>query len=129
MPGKEIMSTTRIEISKKNPYYLPKHRMLELIHFCLQYKDWKELYSTINGSIHGDEHEAVLLADLSKAMDLIKNTSFDTDPVLSNYIFLSVTESVPYYTLRCVYDIPCGKEYFYQTRRRFFWLLSDRKGI
>lgn len=32
----------RSEISKKNPYYINKHRYYELKHYCLQYYIWKE---------------------------------------------------------------------------------------
>ena len=32
----------RTVTSQTNPYYVSKHRMLELQHFCLQYQDWKE---------------------------------------------------------------------------------------
>lgn len=39
----------RNEISKKKEYWIPKHRHLELVHFCLQYPDWKEKLRTIDG--------------------------------------------------------------------------------
>lgn len=123
------MSRTRSELSKKNPYYLPKHRVLELKHYCLQYNDWAELYSAIDESVHGNEKEAVIMADLSKTMRTLEDVALDTDPVLGEYIFLSVTEEIPYYALKARYDIPCGKEYFYNLRRKFFWMLSEKKGI
>lgn len=123
------MSRTRNELSKKSPYYLPKHRILELEHFCLQYNDWEGLYLSIDESIHGDEKEAVLLADLSRAMRFVEDVALDTDEVIGPYIFISVTDGVPYHTLKTVHDIPCGKEYFYKLRRKFFWLLSEKKGI
>ena len=39
------MSTViRSVVSKKNPYYISKHRMLELKHFCMQYEEWRQEY-------------------------------------------------------------------------------------
>lgn len=39
------MSTTiHPELSKKNTYWIEKHRYYELKHFCLQYPIWKEAY-------------------------------------------------------------------------------------
>ncbi len=43
----------RSEISKKKMYWLPKHRQLELVHFCLQYPDWKMRLAILDG-IQGD---------------------------------------------------------------------------
>ena len=46
MEGGRSMRNLKPETSKKNPYYVSKHRMYELIHFCLQYPEWKK---TCNG--------------------------------------------------------------------------------
>lgn len=40
-----MSSIMRSELSEKNPYYLPKHRFLELKHFCMQYPEWKKMYN------------------------------------------------------------------------------------
>ena len=40
------MSRTRPELSKKNKYYISKHRYYELKHFCLQYPEWVEKYKS-----------------------------------------------------------------------------------
>ena len=42
------MANLRSEISNKSPYYISKHRYLELKHFCLQYPEWKEEINKIN---------------------------------------------------------------------------------
>ena len=49
MEGGESVSYARSEISKKNPYWIPKHRYFELKHFCLQYPDWKNEYAALLG--------------------------------------------------------------------------------
>ena len=35
------MKHEKPELSRKNPYFLPKYRYLELKNFCFQYNDWK----------------------------------------------------------------------------------------
>ena len=39
----------RPELSKRNPYWIEKHRYYELKHFCLQYPVWKRIYSELDG--------------------------------------------------------------------------------
>lgn len=36
------MSRERAELSKKNPYHIPRYRYYELKYFCRQYDDWKK---------------------------------------------------------------------------------------
>ena len=45
----EIMRGERAELSKKNPYYISKHRYYELKHFCRQYDEWKRALVRIDG--------------------------------------------------------------------------------
>ena len=35
----------RPDISRKNKYWIDKHRHYELKHFCLQYPEWKKAYN------------------------------------------------------------------------------------
>lgn len=37
------------ELSKRNPYWIEKHRYYELRHFCLQYPIWKSSYNSLYG--------------------------------------------------------------------------------
>ena len=41
-------TTIRSEISKKNEYWIEKHRYYELKHFCMQYPIWKKLIDYID---------------------------------------------------------------------------------
>lgn len=45
----------RTTLSKKNPYYISKHRRLELVHFCLQYPEWCEYLTSIKNKGTQDE--------------------------------------------------------------------------
>lgn len=61
--------TTRIrpELSKRNPFWLDRHRYYELKHFCLQYPLWKKELSILDG--FGSKSRSIigtrLLTDIS----------------------------------------------------------------
>lgn len=131
----------RYELSPKSKYYLPKHRFLELYHFCLQYKEWKQEIDALEGlrdhaetlpvqtSNHGDPtaSRAIRRAELSKKMELVERTAAETDPVLAKYIFKSVTdENVTFINMSMMDDIPCCANTFTSRKRRFYWLLSQK---
>lgn len=135
------MRNLKPETSKKNPYYIPKHRMYELVHFCLQYPEWKkvcngvdELYfKNLNLDKIGcdtnsySDHTAELAMKRIRCyenMKLVEDTARRTDLFLSNYILLAVTEDLRYETIKSRLDIPCGRDMFYDRRRKFFWLLD-----
>ncbi len=138
------MSTViRAKLSDDNPYWISKHRYYELKHFCLQYPEWKKLYSAGLNTIRSPNFSRVgnsgnvsdPVADtsirieiLSRYMKLVEQTAIKTDPELYSYILRCVTEGCSYVVLRTYYGIPCGRDYFYERYRRFFWLLDkDRR--
>lgn len=122
-------------------YWLPRHRYNELRHFCLQYPEWKRLYSRLDcrfvnfpgGRIQDNrlkrpvESLGILREELAKNMRLIERICKETDETLWPYIFRSVTEGFSYTELSRIYKIPCGKDLFYARRRKFFWLLSAER--
>ena len=139
--------TERTEISRKNKYWIPKHRYLELKNFCLQYNEWvKDLenhsmdaipsgisYDKMpGGSGTGDPTAqiAIARADYDSApskIQLINRTAYEADPALAKYIIWNVTEGVPYWKLRQAHQIPCSKNTFSNRRRKFFWILSKKR--
>lgn len=97
------------ELSKKNKYYIPKHRYYELKHFCLQYDSWKKSLgeiSWINSGfgrdyIGGDiSNPTVQIAEkravLMYKIQAVESTAKSTDPVLGAYILKAVTEGCSY---------------------------------
>ena len=131
----------RPEISKKNKYWIDKHRHYELKHFCLQYPSWKREYSDgigIGGSsiekmpksnIPGDptSRQAMRRAYYLKKIKLIEYLAMEADTNLHNYILKAVTEGLSYTHLKCKMDIPCSKDTYYDRYRRFFWLLDQTR--
>lgn len=45
----------RVLLSKKNLYYIPKFKRLELKYFCLQYPEWKKFLASIGKRGSTDE--------------------------------------------------------------------------
>lgn len=138
------MSTKiRSEISKKNPYYIEKHRYYELKHFCLQYPDWKRKYNalihypgsnsfltlgcktnTVHDPIVKDIDERLFY---SERINMLERIARETDAELSYYILKAITEGISYDCMRVQMNIPCCKDTYYNLYRRFFWLLSKTR--
>ena len=138
------MSTViRPQISKKNKYWISKHRHYELKHLCLQYKEWKRLYSefcdpTVPLSMIDSSSSSIPRRDYSEKRELLKKyysdrielidkTAVDADPCLHEYIIKGVTEGKSYTYLKTALGIPCGKDMYYDRYRKFFWLLSKAR--
>lgn len=136
-------TTIRSAVSKNNPFYISKHRYYELKHFCLQYPEWKQEYARIlsemppKQDICNTERDtawsnrtanlAVKLASIKHDMDLVSQTVDEAGDGISTYLFKCVTEGIGYSKLYAA-GVPCGKEYFYDRYRAFFWLLDKKKG-
>lgn len=139
------MPDLKPELSPKSKYWIPKHRYYELKHYCLQYPEWKTLHDRIDILLKAHEDQEVHTKDLVRtneelavkklilfdAMRRIEECVKDcTDVgVLRDYIFKGVTEGLPYQKLQARYDIPCGQDMYYDAYRKFFWLLSKKRGI
>lgn len=124
----------RPDISRKNKYWIDKHRHYELKHFCLQYPEWKKAYNakpTISSSIdwHNDPtaKEAMRKTLYLERIQLIERVAKEADNDLHNYILKAVTEGLSYTYLKSRMDIPCGKDLYYDRYRRFFWLLDESR--
>ena len=135
----------RPEIRKTSNYYISKHRYYELKHFCLQYNEWKEQIRSTEEAIHGARsgfdgsalenigfsdstgNQAVRLAQLKEYCELVEKTVLSSEPSLARYLFMAVTRDISFPTLKTKYEIPCGKDMYYNRYRKFFWLLSQRR--
>ena len=138
-----MATVIRAQISTNNKYYIDKHRYYELKHFCLQYPIWKNLYSdfddssislsmiggTPTSSMPGDPtaKRAVMKAYYMEKIELLESIAMQADLYLHKYILKAVTEGLSYTNLKTKYDIPCGKDMYYDRYRKFFWLLSKAR--
>lgn len=139
------MPDLKPELSARSKYWISKHRYYELKHYCLQYPHWKALYSKAQNVLRAHsmakidgkqlysesdvEKWAVIMADLSRAMKLVERTCTDADSVIGEHLLVGVTEGKSYAKLLALRDIPCGQDMYYDRYRKFFYLLSQRRGI
>jgi hypothetical protein len=136
-----MATVIRPEISEKNKYYIDKHRYYELKHFCLQYNEWKKSYELCNdsiifttnldnGSFGGNMPSdltakyAIRQAEYASRIKMVEHAAMEADEFLYPYILKAVTEGLSYVNLKTKFDIPCGKDMYYDRYRRFFWLLD-----
>jgi len=136
------MPDLKPDLSNKNKYWLPKHRYYELKHYCLQYPEWKRLYSSLEFKMEVDqsgirasepgkptEKYAIIRAECKKAMELVERCCKDATPELWRWLLKAVTQGASFVQLQCKDEIPCGKDMYYDCYRRFFYILSQKRGI
>lgn len=120
----------RTNLKKSNPYYISKHRRLELTHFCLQYPEWVEYLANIPVPKDTDEfadptsEEAIKRIIFKKNINLVIETSKIAGGEIHEYLFKAVAYGYSYTLLSTKYCIPCSRDYFYERLHRFFYLLS-----
>lgn len=123
-------------------YNISRHRFAQLYHFCLQYPEWRDelKYKTDNvcsveitdmPTAHNNESNveklAIRRAQLESKCKLIEQTAMEADPDIYQYLIKAVTcECISYNYLRTYMGIPCGKNYYYDKRRKFYYLLSKK---
>lgn len=137
-----MATVLRAELSKKNRYWIDKHRHYELKHFCLQYPFWKKAYAELDGMNKKDDDSTGSRSNIPgdptgkcveirtvylDRMELVRRTAYEADPDLASYIFIAVTEGVSYDYLKSKLNIPCGRDMYYDRYRRFFWLLDQAR--
>ena len=131
-------TSIRPEVSKKNKYYISKHRYYELKHYCMQYQDWRRSLETINQYpkqafdkviFNTDTTDPVFklvearsyYEDRLNSLDSIAST---IDPIIGPCVLKGVTTGLSYEVLRTRIDIPCCKDVYYDVYRKFFWVLD-----
>lgn len=135
------MSTPiRPELSKKNKYWIERHRYYELKHFCLQYQSWKkivvlldslsktkydELMTKTNKHLSPVERCIMEREYYLERMEMIEKAAKLADESLASYILKGVTEGLSYEYLKTRLDIPCCRDTFYDRYRKFFWILNE----
>ena len=134
--GKTMSTVISPEVSKKNKYWIERHRYYELKHFCMQYPIWKKAYIGLDGmskqptnleaivKITGISDPTVKCAEArefyAKRIEMVENTAKLTDEVLGKYILMGITEGISYDIVKVRTNIPCGKDMYYSLYRKFF---------
>lgn len=128
-------------LSTKNKYYLPKETFLTVVHYCKQYPVWEAEFNALldqNRAIEYDRDRvqttndydataeaAIKRAILSKKMEGVTQTAKDAAGDLWKWLILGVCYDMPYYALQ-LKGIPCGKDVYYDRRRKFYFMMAAR---
>lgn len=132
----------RAELSKKNPYWIPRDKYYELLYFSRQYwtmwQEKKELLRTYP-SISYDEHYAgtdisnpvekavVRVSHLTDMMKLIEDTVKEVDPDIYKWLLNGVTTDKSYEYLSQKMGLPMSRSAYYERYRKYFFLLSKKR--
>lgn len=134
----------RIRAGWNGQYTLTTHEFYTAYHYALQYNDWvRECEDVANRSKgidnskekvqtspnpNGVENAAIRLSELHDKIRTIEDTVKAAAPELYPWLLTAVTtEGVTYkYLAGMEKPIPCGKDYYYLRRRRFYYMLSHK---
>lgn len=128
----------RPEITKKNRWYIDRHRYYELKHFCMQCPIWKKELSRLNEYARSNPASAPVLTEhrivediaakrmyFSARIDMLEKAAADTDPVLGKYILEGVVNGKSYDAINALHRVPACKDIYYDLYRKFFYILSE----
>ena len=89
-----------------NDYKINKFAYRELYYFCLRYGEYNN----------------------ENSRKLIEQTAIEVDNNIYQPLLLNVTTGVTYEQMKaCGVMILCGRRQFYEKRKKFFWILNNRK--
>lgn len=131
----------RVSTSRKSKYYISKDKRLELTHFCYQYGEWKNALRELsfisspdkmtrtktNSTFDPTYNIAKLRMKYMDHIKLVEDTAIETDEILADYILMCVVDGQSYDIIKSRSKIPCGKDYFYNQVRKFYWLLAQKR--
>lgn len=123
-------------------YELPKETYLLAKHYALNYMEWLTRYNQLKDSVaavvpddmpHGKGGTSDPTGDLAEEraelktkIQKIEDAAREADEQLSHYILLSAVNDLPYHNLCTMHKIPCGRDMFYDRKRKFYYLLSKK---
>ena len=141
-------TSIRPEISKRSRYWLPKHRLYELKHFCMQYCEWRKRYVSLTGYARATElsgyervsggyisdpteREAEARLYFAARIEMVESAVKEAVCEESAFyapMLRAVTEDISYSQLNARDRIPCCSDTWYSMYRRFFWILDRKRG-
>lgn len=123
---------------KSNKFYLPKHEYNMVVHFCMNYGEYKRQLAELDGKkafvLDGMPHGTGVsdptaeIAErrqrLQSKIDLIEATIRQVDAPLYDYLLLGITTDASYSYLRDL-GIPCGKDYYIKRYREVYYRIAQ----
>lgn len=126
----------------KDKYNISNYRFRELYYFCLQYEEWKKKLKEKRNPLKGMQYSgmpssgaignqtmnnAIECAELSHKCALIEQAAKLADPELFEYIIYAVThENITFKFLKMQKNIPCERDRYYDSRRKFYYYLDKK---
>lgn len=138
------MPNMRMEMSKKNKYYIDKDRKYELVHFCKQYPKWKEALRDVEGWSkipifrervdHGGyisdptARTAAIKEFYQERIGMIEKAAYAADEYLCDFIIKGIVYELSYDNLVLRHNMPCSRDMYYDRRAKFLWILDKLRG-
>ena len=134
---------TKIRPRQKGKYDMDKHEFYTAYHYALQYERWKDRYAALENTLQGIAYDkdrviaspnpdgllrvAAERMELADKIRMVDETVNKVAPDIAPYLLRGVTRDGASYTyLREVMRIPCGKDYYYQKRREFYYRIAKK---
>ena len=124
-------------------YALDKHEYLHAKYFALRYNKWRDEYEALADPAAGIRYDKERVqtsgdydstaangerrAELAKKIGLVEQTAMEADRELCQWIIKGVTEDFATYRyLKYTLNMPCGKDMYYNRKRKFYFLLAQK---
>jgi len=143
MEGGTSVTAIHPELSPKSRYWIDRHRYYELKHFCLQYPLWIRARASLDGlsrralRLTLPSPTGLVQSPTSRCAEqrlwyteriaMVEESAAEADPLLGPYLLRGVTEGLSYDCLKARLALPCSREAYYESYRKFFWLLSEKR--
>lgn len=130
----------RKEWSKKSKYWLPAEDLATAKHYAKRYPLWvaelktcggisglsydKEAVQT-SGNSDPTAKQAMRMAEILDKINLVENAVAEADPTIYRWLLEAVTIGTNYDIL-IAKGMPCGKDYFYNRKRKFYKILAGK---
>ena len=124
-------------------YKLTKEQYQSAKYYAQRYMEWLTRYNQLKDSAvaivpddmpHGKggtsdptQRLATERAELKTKIQKIEDAARQADEQIGHYLLLmAITPGMTYDDLVAMHKIPCGKDMFYDRRRKFYWLLAQK---
>jgi len=115
-------------------YSISKNRYRQLLYYCKQYNEWKKIIaysygvraSASDGLPRGNkisnpvEMQAFKNEKYKESIKLIEQTCKEANIGIWKQLLDNVTDGIAYENM----NVPCGRRQFYNSRRKFFYMLD-----
>ena len=120
------MPKIRAELSRKNKYWISKHRFYQLYYFCLQWPEkldrLQELEEDFSPSADGERKQ------IGVYMSILTSSAEEASPLYAKAILRKVTsEGTTFHQLKNEMNLSCTSGQFGSLIHRFYWLLSQKE--